>query len=158
MPKKKIDAIGAALRLISYRERSTAELVTRLADKGYDSAEIDAAVERLRTLGYLDDERFARSLTESRVRNKHWGRTRILADLAKKGVPSDIAQSVLAELDAETETRTATEALGRWMRTNRAPSPLERRDFERAYRHLAARGFSSAIIMRVLGPARADRE
>jgi len=154
LPKKPTDALGAALRLISYRERTTAELTERLGRKGFTPAEIDGAIDRLRTLGYIDDARFARMLAESRIRNKHWGPARIRADLAKKGVPADIAGEVVSTIDPESEATTAADALARWLKRNGLSAPLDPKGFARAYRHLAALGFSSAALMRSLGPMR----
>lgn len=156
MSKKPTDALGAALRLISYRERTTSELSGRLEDKGYTATEIADAIERLHTLGYLDDGRFARMLADSRIRNKHWGPARIRADLVRKGVPSEITGEVISAIDPDSESETAAAALARWLKRNNAAPPLDQKSFARAYRHLSALGFSAAAVMRTLGHMKHD--
>lgn len=143
------DAITASLRLISYRPRSESELRKRLLEKGFGAADISAAVEHLAGSGYIDDERYAASLAESRTRNKGWGPARIAADLARRGISREtIARAVAPASTAEEETARA--ALERWARKAGALPPLKDRLYDKAARHLKARGFSIGVIMKVI--------
>lgn len=143
----------SALRLLSYRERTVKELKGRLLEKGFFEDEIGEVIAHLTDAGYLNDERYARSLVESRIRNKRWGRVRIRADLQKRGVPEDLIKAVLSELDETTETDTAREAYKKWLRKSSAELPLDRKTFARAFRHLAALGFSQSVIITILEEA-----
>ncbi len=147
------DALNAALRLLSYRQRSVAELELKLKDKGFSQEEIAGAVEYLKDAGYLDDEAYAAALAQSRVRNKSWGPAKISADLAKKGIPPELARKAVEDVRLEQEA-TARAALEKWMRANGRACFAEDRGFERAFRHLKARGFDAGVIMNVLGPFR----
>ncbi|HEY4707011.1 MAG: hypothetical protein A2054_01005 [Deltaproteobacteria bacterium GWA2_55_10] len=140
-------ANAAALRLLSLRQRSVFEITSRLKDKGFEPVEIDKTVAYLTDIGLLDDEKFAKALCESRARYKAWGPARIARDLALKGIEEGIIKKALSEAAPEEEA--ALEALKRWRRRNKtAEGPKAR---ERAFRHLRARGFSSAAIMKALG-------
>ncbi|MFQ5735748.1 MAG: regulatory protein RecX [Thermodesulfobacteriota bacterium] len=143
------DVIDAALRLLSYRPRSAHELTRRLADKGFEAPEIKGAVGYLTDAGYLDDERYAASLADSRVRNKGWGPSKISADLAAKGIPKEIIKKTMARI-GPAEEGTARAAFARWARRNRVVDRPEGKVFEKVFRHLKARGFCTSAIMKAL--------
>lgn len=56
-------------RLVSVRDRAVSEVTERLIREGYTSAEIERAVQRALSCGYLDDVRFADTLIRSRLNN-----------------------------------------------------------------------------------------
>ena len=149
MERQGDDAITEALRIISYRSRSESELRTRLLEKGFEPADISVAVEYLAAKGYIDDEKYAAALAESRTRNKGWGPAKIAADLARKGIGKETIASALAPLSM-VEEATARAALEKWARKSGARPPLKDKLYERAARHLKARGFSTGVIMKVI--------
>ena len=54
-------ALHAALSLLNYRMRSTAELYKRLTEKGYNPDIVERVIEKLNEKKFLDDEAFARA-------------------------------------------------------------------------------------------------
>ena len=148
MPRRTaFDPLSAALRLLSFRARSTFELIERLKEKGFSPAAIGPAIEHLSEAGYLNDEAFARELVSTRVRNKAWGRHKIAADLRKRGISSDVAERALKGLDEGAESATALTAVKRWAKKSCLKPPLDQKARERAYRHLSARGFSTTMAI-----------
>ncbi len=143
------DALTVALNYLSSRPRSIFEVRTKLKDKGFEAAEIDKTVSRLIEASYLDDEKFAAILVESRLRFKNWGPAKIARDLDKKGIPTEtIARLLSGSIVASNSA--AREAARKWMKKNRLSSPLERKDTERAFRFLSSRGFSPSVIFEVI--------
>jgi len=143
-------AMALALRFISYRPRTVKETVQKLTDNGFAGNVITGAVSRLASAGYLDDERFARELAGSRIRNKNWGLKRVALDLRSKGISDEVIHAALSSIDASADTETAARALEKWTRKTGAHLPLEKKELEKAFRHLAARGFSAQVIMGLL--------
>jgi regulatory protein len=95
------DAYTAAFRILQYRFNSEHELRRKLAAKRHEPAEIDAAIERLRKEGWIDDERFAGAFARSRAAKKI-GPARIRRELSAAGVARDVADRAVAEnIDAE---------------------------------------------------------
>ena len=86
----------AALRLLSYRFRSIAELKSRLEEKGFDAATIDETLQRLERENWLDDERFAVEFTRGRLR-KRIGPNRIRRELKEFGIEDAMIRAVLTE-------------------------------------------------------------
>jgi len=98
-----LDCYSAALRILSFRFNSVAELQRKLRAKKFDDAEIAETLERLRAEKWLDDERFADSYVRTRTAKKI-GRVRILRELSTAGVSSEAASRAVAEnVDPERE-------------------------------------------------------
>lgn len=91
-------AFNKASELLARRDHSEKELREKLRQKGFaDGA--DAAIEKLRGYGYVDDARFAARYAAELQRVKQYGRKRIEQELFRKGVD----RAVIAEtLDAMT--------------------------------------------------------
>ncbi len=92
--------LEAAARFLEVRPRSVAEVRRRLRDAGYRPELVEGAVERMLTLGYLDDAAFARTWVESRDRARPRGARALRDELRRKGVaPADI-EAALAVREA----------------------------------------------------------
>lgn len=79
----------AAIRLLEFRPRSKRELADRLRQKGFDPSTIEAVSRRLSEAKLIDDEAFATSLVEQRMRTASRGSGAIQRDLAKHGISKD---------------------------------------------------------------------
>ena len=89
-----------ALRLLSVRSRSRAELIQRLRRAGYEPEEIDTAVADLERVGLIDDEEFARQVAQDR-RKRGYGPRAGLAALRQKGVAREVAERIVEETQPE---------------------------------------------------------
>jgi regulatory protein len=140
------DIRQAALHLLARREHSTAELRERLARKfGHDAETIEAELERLTAERLLDDTRFTESFIRMHCRKGH-GPLRILQELARRGVSSELAEGLVDPRGAEwTERARAWRA-----RRFGAAEPTAAADWQRQARHLQSRGFSTEQVRRAL--------
>lgn len=91
----------AAFRLLSYRQRSRAELTTRLIEKDFDRHEIQSTIEYLTKKGYLDDEKFALAFARDKVRNKHIGPFALKMELIPHRLDANLTEMVLTEIYQE---------------------------------------------------------
>lgn len=144
--------LDRALRLLAGRPHAAAELRLKLRHRGHDPAEIEAALARLRELGYLDDAAFARSLAGWRSGSR--GRRAIAAELSARGVPRDVAAEVLAEADPEAERAAARALASKLLRPPAVPEQVAR-----VAARLRRRGFGEDAItsaVRSLGAESSD--
>ena len=104
----------AAMRILSYRFNSEAELRRKLTmKKKFDAATIDATLERLRGEKWLDDVRFAGAFVRSRT-NKRIGKNRIVRELRAAGVSGDDTESAIAtNVDKDQQEASLRELLGK---------------------------------------------
>lgn len=100
-------AKNRALDLLSMRAHSAKELKTKLMRR-VDKENAELAVEKMQELGYIDDESFARTYANELWTRKHFSRSRVKHELLLKGVDSEIAQSVIAELEGDERGRIRT--------------------------------------------------
>lgn len=91
-------AFNKASELLSRRDHSEKELLIKLRQKGFAEG-AQAAIEKLRNYGYVNDERFAFSYASELQRLKHFGKRRIEQELFKKGIDREIVSEVLDSLE-----------------------------------------------------------
>lgn len=133
-----------AIRLLTYRERSSADLAKRLLDDGYPEPVAHSVVAGLADLGLVDDARFAASLAHSRS-SRGMGRTRALRDLAAAGIDEETALAAVDEaLPPEDESASARVLAGkaasrRGATVDKVASALLRRGYRPALAFAAAR-------------------
>jgi regulatory protein len=158
-------ALEIAVAFLGARPRTQWELERRLRRAGADDAVIEASIERLADLGYLDDAAFARWWGEQRDRHAPRGRRMIEAELRQRGVPRDVVEAyrdehALPERTPEdeglpsTETERARDALDRHLRGR--PLPTEPKALQRIGMFLMRRGFDAETVRASIREAGAD--
>jgi regulatory protein len=147
-------AYDRALRFLSYRPRSEAEVRDNLVKAGTEEPVIAEVLERLRSQGYVNDADFARFWIENRERFRPRGARALRQELRRKGVDDAASADLLAEVDlAESAYRAV---YGRALRL----APLlaeERLVFRRKVSDfLLRRGYDYDVVRDVV--ARLERE
>lgn len=89
-------ALNKCADLLSRRDHSVKEMRTKLL-RTVDSKSAKKAIDRYIEAGYLDDERFCRSLVEYLINNKKYSENHIRQECYKRGISSDIINNVLED-------------------------------------------------------------
>src|SRR5262245_66169274 len=87
----------AALKMLGRRELSEREGRQRLARRGYEEGDIDAAIGRLTQDGSIDDARAARAMAHAETSVKKRGKLRVKRRLETAGIAPDVAQRVIQD-------------------------------------------------------------
>ncbi len=95
----------AALRLLSFRMRSVAELHDRLRKKEYLEEEINPVLDQLIDMQYLNDEEFAIAFCRDKIRNKRIGPVALRSELAMHQLDQKLISEVFTELYNEESIR-----------------------------------------------------
>lgn len=134
-----------ALRLISIRPRSEAELRNRFHRKKVQTETQDMVIARLREQDFVDDNAFARSWVENRLTFRPRSAWAIKQELRKKGVSNDAINAALEDFDDEEAAYQAALKVSRKM----AGMP---RDlfFQRLAAYLSRRGFQYSTVSPVV--------
>jgi regulatory protein len=151
-----------ALRLLSMREYSRKGLAAKLEEgvarmlklnsaEGADLSvpetplqiQIEAVLDDFEARGWLSDQRFAEALV--RRRSERFGTRKIQDELSQAGVDSSKTAELLRNLK-ETEYQRAHEL---WLRKFGVLA-TEQKERARQYRFLASKGFSSAVVSKVV--------
>jgi len=94
-------AYDRAVRFLSYRPRSQAEVRRALRRSEIDEVVIKAVIERLTRQGYLDDAEFARFWVENRQQFRPKGARALRQELRQKGLDNTTIEAAIANLDPE---------------------------------------------------------
>ena len=143
---------GRALRLLSQREHSRAELSAKLRPHCDAPDELEALLTDLESSGWLDDKRASDSLVHRKA--ARFGVARIKQDLQAKGMSPDL---IAAALDGLRDSE-APRAQAVWKKKFGTPAqtPTER---AKQMRFLLTRGFNAGVASRVVsGRAAGDAE
>lgn len=135
-------AYQRAIKLITYRDRSIAEIRQSLHQKQIPEEIIENVINRLGENGLLDDKRFANLWIENRNEFRPRSHRMLTLELQKKGISEDIISQVLENTTADEELahKAAQNQIRRYM-------TLEWQDFRRKLgSFLARRGFSYETV------------
>ena len=94
------------LKAVSYlarAEQSHFGLSRKLREKGYDKTMVEAALTYLEARNYLSDERFARAWLHGRRLNHYEGRTKLIAELASRGIDKETSAAAVEEFFSEND-------------------------------------------------------
>lgn len=91
-------AVERGIDFLSYRPRSVDEVRRNLVQKEIPESIVSVAIERLQTLGYLDDEAFARFWIENRDTFKPMSPMALRYELRQKGVSDDVLNHLIDDL------------------------------------------------------------
>ncbi|HEX6209449.1 MAG TPA: regulatory protein RecX [Methylomirabilota bacterium] len=158
-------AVEIAARYLATRPRSRREVERRLQRAGADEAVIDATLDRLEQLGFVDDAAFVRWWAEQRDRHSPRGRRMVEAELRQRGVSREAIESLRESWeDPErapgdeglpgSDAERARIALERHLRGR--PVPEEPRALQRLGMFLMRRGFDPETVRSAIRAAQRD--
>ncbi len=134
-------AYGQALRLLSYRPRTERELRIRYAKKALPEQTQEAALDRLKSEGLVDDAAFAQSWIENRMEFRPRGAWALRSELGAKGVARELIEIALENFDEEEAARRAAQKGARRYK-NLSPDLFRRR----LTAYLSRRGFTYQMV------------
>ncbi|HMA06728.1 MAG TPA: recombination regulator RecX [Ramlibacter sp.] len=140
---------GRALRLLSAREHSRAELERKLAQHEEEPGQLRRVLDELQAKDFINEQRVVDSVLHRRA--PRLGAARIRQELQAKGLAPQAVAEAVAGLQS-TELQRAREVWRR--RFGAAPTDAAQR--AKQARFLAARGFSGEVIRRVLNTLEDD--
>lgn len=141
-----------ALRLLSIRAHSAAELKRKLARRAESPSHLTSVLDKLREYGLIDDQKFSETFASSRLANTGSGRFRVLRELRSKQVSASVAeQAVAAAFEGTDEVALAQAFLLRKFRGKDLSTFLQQeKNLASAYQRLRTGGFSSSASLTVL--------
>lgn len=132
-----------ALRLLTAREHSRAELARKLAPHAASAEQLDTLLDALVKENLLSDERYAE--TRAHILSRKYGSARLRQDLRGKGLADETIERITAEAKAA-ELERAREI---WRKKFRTPA-ANAAERAKQMRFLAARGFSHDVIREII--------
>lgn len=137
-----VKAKDAALRFLTYRARSEAEVRRRLSKK-YGPAVIEQVIETLLRQNFLDDSSFAQVWRDNRELHRPRAKRMVQQELRQLGVSSDVIQDSLEGYSDESNAYDAGIKLARKLASRNFSDEELRR---RISSLLQRRGFSYGMV------------
>ncbi len=134
---------GRALRLLSQREHSRAELERKLAPHEQTPGELAKALDELQARDFINDGRTIESVVHRRAGKL--GAARVRQELAAKGLSGEAVVQAMGAL-RETEFSRAQEV---WRKKFGHP-PEDAAEKAKQMRFLITRGFAAEVVRRVV--------
>jgi regulatory protein len=138
-----------AIKMLSRRELSEAQIRQRLGRRGHSETAIESAVARLREAHAIDDARVAEAIARNQIATKRRGRRRAEQQIRQAGITPEIARratraaSETVDPDAQIEISLAKRLRG----GNRL---TDEKTFRRLYRYLVGQGFEPDRVLAIL--------
>lgn len=137
---------GRALRLLSLREHSRAELERKLQPFEEEPGSLAQALDELQAKGFISEQRVIESVVHRR--SAKLGTQRIRQELQSKGLAPEAVLQAVEQLRA-TELDRAREV---WRKKFGSP-PVDAAERAKQMRFLAGRGFGGEVIHKVVAGA-----
>jgi regulatory protein len=147
------------LRLLTARARSRAELIDKMAKRGYPDEVAETVLSRLVAVGLVDDEDFAAQWVRSRHTYSGKGKRALATELRTKGVDAEVIAAALDGIDAVAERGRAEQLVERKLRREVLADGDDAKVMRRLVGMLARRGYSQTMAVAVVTDAlAAERE
>ena len=148
-PEPKASAYVDGLRMLGRRELSEAQVRQRLARKGHQPDEIDAAVDRLRQERAIDDARVAEAIAHTETTVRRRGKLRVRRQIEQAGIAPATARHAIDEIfGAIDDHALLEEALARRLKGRERLA--DEAEFRRLFRYLVGQGFEPDRVMGIL--------
>ncbi|RPI01973.1 MAG: hypothetical protein EHM64_14800 [Ignavibacteriae bacterium] len=146
-------AKNVAINYLSYRQRSSKEIIDHLKKKGFSPECAGDVARQLESMNMVNDLEFARAFVRDRLKRKPTGSMLLRTQLLAKGIASSMAEMVLSELiSPQLQQRSALQAAQRKIQlahTSRKEVDQEKRK-KRLLDFLLRRGFSYEIALKTV--------
>lgn len=146
-------AQAIAFNYLSYRPRSSKEVIDHLMRKGYTRELAQKVVRHLQSLKYIDDIEFARMFVRDRLKRRPSGYSMLRHALIVKGITPAVVENVLKEYVSDEKQFEAAQQIAekRLKGANNALAKLDpMKQRNRIFNYLLRRGFSTEIAQKTV--------
>ena len=137
-------AVNKCYDLLSRRDHSVKELREKLL-RTVDSVSADKAIDKMLDLGYLDDEKYTKSLLNYLIENKKMSKSFIKKEMYKRGIDNDIISNCLEEVEIDAVSSILDLLRSKYM-TKLRPDENYQKNKEKVIASLMRKGFSYGDI------------
>jgi regulatory protein len=142
-------ARAICLRLLTRRAHTRSELAKALSRRGVPAEAAHRVLARFVQVGLIDDAAVAQSFALNQHRARALSARAVAVRLRERGIPEQLVQSAIGQIDAASEASTAVRLAQRKLRSLRGADPATQR--RRLYAMLLRRGYSAELATRVVG-------
>ena len=131
--------------LLKSMDRTEYQLRTKLKQGGYPEEAINRAIDYVKNLHYIDDNRYAQYYIDGRTGSK--SKQQIVQDLLRRGISKEQIQSIYEQKEPEDETEQIRKCVAKKRVDLETADPKE---INRLYGFLMRKGFQASDISTVI--------
>jgi len=139
-----------ALRLLTGRDYTVARLWEKLHGRGFDDTDVEAALGRMESEGWVDDRRFAERFAESALASGRYYGPRLRQEMRRRGLQPELVSEVLGRVLMESDEAGEVRAIVDRRFSGFSFSTASDREKRRTVGFLQRRGFSLSAILSAL--------
>jgi regulatory protein len=149
MPDAAQAAYADAVKMLSRRELSEAQIRQRLARRGHSETAIESAIARLRETHAIDDVRVAEAIARNQIATKRRGSWRAERHIVQAGITPAIARRATRAVSETIDPDEQIEiSLSKRLRGGKRLT--DEKTFHRLYRYLVGQGFEPDRVLAIL--------
>lgn len=125
-------------------EKCTHDIYIKLAEWGLDENEIQTVTAVLKSEGFLNDERYAKSYVSEKRNLDKWGRIKIEHALQQKQIDESLIEAAMSAIDDEEYIQSLHEILLKKYREVRSEDANA--DAKRVMMHASSKGYEEELV------------
>lgn len=138
--------LDKARNYCAYQERCIFDVKSKLMGWRASEDTIEGIIKILKDENYLDEERYARSFAEGKLRHNKWGRNKIIHALKQKDIPDLTIQIGLQAISDEEYIHVLKAILS----SKKVTAKSEYNRQQKLVRYAVQKGFQTELIWKVL--------
>jgi regulatory protein len=139
-----------ALRILTARDYTVARLQEKLCGRAFDESDVEAALGRMVSEGWVNDRRFAERFVESALASGRYYGHRLRQEMRRRGLQPELVAEVLGRVLVERDEAEEVCAIVERRFSGFSFSTASDREKRRTIGFLQRRGFSFSAIMSAL--------
>ena len=139
-----------ALRILTARDYTVARMREKLRGRGFDDTDVEAALGRMVSEGWVDDRRFAERFVESALASGRYYGPRLRQEMRRRGLQPELVSEVIGRVLGERDEAEEVRAIVERRFSGFSFSIASDREKGRTIGFLQRRGFSLSAILRAL--------
>jgi regulatory protein len=142
------EAVVLLERFCAYQERYTKEIRIKMAEYLLDTADAEVILDYLIEERYIDDARYADAYVRGKVRNNHWGFTKIRLSLGAKGIQSRYIDAAINQIPTNEYEAIAKKVAEKRQADVESETPFVQR--QKISQTLLRAGYEQDLVVRVV--------
>lgn len=135
-------------QLCSRAEYCESDIRKKITAFSLSPNETEEVISKLRDENFLNDERYVKAYISDKFRINRWGKIKLRYSLKIKGLPNDVIENGLDEIDDEKYKNVLVKTLKDKAKTVKKKNKFEK--MGQVIRHAQSRGFEPELIHRYL--------
>lgn len=153
-----VKAKDSAYRILARRLHSSKELKQKLLLKKIQQDIVNKVIEEFKEKQFLNDDEFAKSFVQEKLKKGKTGINKLSLELSKKGINKELKENILHNIDSSTFYENALALAKKKLEFIKQKESDNKKIFSKIANYLTSKGFEYDIIWKVIKNLQIDIE